>query len=87
MTGTTKTVLGVAIGTIMLAVSALSASAAIVCSGNVCWHTHQTYTYPSSAHVIVHPDNWQWGPSDRYSWREHEGRGYWSGDTWTTFGD
>jgi hypothetical protein len=27
-------------------VSAVSASAAIVCSGRVCWHTHERYEYP-----------------------------------------
>jgi hypothetical protein len=35
MTGTTKTVLGIAVGTAMFALSAINASAAIVCSGNV----------------------------------------------------
>ncbi len=82
MTSLTKTVLGATAGVGLLAVSAVSASAAIVCSGNVCWHTHETYTYPPAARVIVHPDSWRWGPSERFSWREHEGRGYWRGDDW-----
>ena len=34
------------------------------------------------ARVIVHPDSWRWGPSERFSWREHEGRGYWRSDDW-----
>jgi hypothetical protein len=41
--------------------------------------------YPPAARAIVHPDNWQWGPSNHDVWREHPGRGYWSGDTWTEF--
>jgi hypothetical protein len=35
--------------------------------------------------VVVHEDNWKAGPDIRF--REHEGRGYWKGDTWTDFGD
>ncbi len=85
MTPVRKTLIGAAIGTAALAFSAMGASAAIVCTGNACWHTHQTYMYPPAAQVIVHPDNWAWGPSDHYVWREHPGRGYWSGDTWTEF--
>jgi hypothetical protein len=34
-----KVLLGTAVGAGMLALSAASASATIVCSGNVCWHT------------------------------------------------
>jgi hypothetical protein len=83
MTNLRKSIIGAAIGTTALALSGVSASAAVVCTGNVCWHTHETYTYPPGAHVIVHPDNWSWGPSEHFSWREHEGRGYWNGDTWT----
>lgn len=35
--------------------------------------------------VVVHEDDWKWGPSEKYTFREHEGRGYWRGDTWTTW--
>lgn len=62
-----------------------SASAAIVCSRDVCWHTHEAYSYPSDAGVVVHEDNWRWGPSERFTFREHEGRGYWRGDKWTVW--
>ena len=79
-----KSLIGAGIGTAVLAFSAMSAAAAVVCNGNVCWHTHETYTYPPDARAVVHPDNWNWGPSEHYSWREHEGRGYWNGDNWTT---
>ncbi|MGF6308808.1 hypothetical protein ABIB82_002445 [Bradyrhizobium sp. i1.8.4] len=71
-----------AIGAGALSASAMSASAAVVCSGNVCWHTHERYTYPSTAGVVVHDDDWRWGPNEHYVFREHEGRGYWRGDTW-----
>ena len=56
-----------------------------ICTGNACWHAHENYAYPPSAHVTVHPDTWKWGPSERYAWKEHEGRGYWNGDRWTEF--
>ena len=39
--------------------------------------------YPSESRVVVHKDDWKWGPSEKYSWRGHEGRGYWKGDSWT----
>ena len=67
----------------LLAGSAVSASAAVACSGNVCWHTHERYTYPRDSGVTVHEDNWRWGPNEHYTFREHEGRGYWHGDRWT----
>ena len=71
------------IGAALLAGSVVSASAAIVCSRNVCWHSSETYTYPPESKVIIHEDNWRWGPKERYTFREHEGRGYWRGDRWT----
>jgi hypothetical protein len=77
-----KVLISALLGAGMLALSGASASAAIACSGNVCWHIHETYTYPSDAKVIIHEDNWKWGPQEKYSFREHEGRGYWRGDDW-----
>ena len=82
MTLLSKTLLAAAMGASMLAFSASGASAAIVCTGHTCWHAAQAYEYPGEAHVIVHPDGWRWGPREHFSWREHEGRGYWSGDHW-----
>lgn len=61
------------------------ASAAIVCNGDSCWHTHTVYHYPPTAGVVVHSDHWSWGPHDHYAWHEHEGRGYWRGGVWVTF--
>jgi hypothetical protein len=73
------------IGASALAFSAPVALAAIVCTGNVCWHVTERYDYPPSAGVIIHEDTWTPGPS--VTIREHEGRGYWKGDVWTTWGD
>ena len=72
-----------AIGASLVAVSAVSASAAIVCQGNTCWHVHDAYDYPHEAGIVVHDDNWHWGPHEKFAFREHEGRGYWKGDSWT----
>ncbi len=82
MTSLSKVFLSAIAGAGFLAFSAMSASAAIVCTGNVCWHTHEAYEYPPEAGVMVHPDNWRWGPGEHFSWREHEGRGYWRGERW-----
>ncbi len=73
------------LGAGFLAASVASASAAIVCSGLVCWHTTETYTYPPEARVVVHEDTWKWGPTEKYTFREHEGRGYWRDDKWVAW--
>ena len=83
MIALSKTLIGVAVGATVLGASVLSASAAIVCTGNICWHTQERYEYPSTARVVVHEDSWKWGPSEKFEWREHAGRGYWAGDRWT----
>ena len=82
MTSLNKALLGAAMGAGILAFAAISASAAIVCNDSVCWHTHEAYEYPPNAGVVVHPDDWRWGPGERFTWREHEGRGYWRGERW-----
>ena len=65
------------------AFSVVSASAYIVCNDTgVCWHTHNPYDYPPEAHVTVHENEWHWDPNEHYIFREHAGRGYWSGDNW-----
>ena len=74
-----------AIGTGLVMASGLSASAAIVCQGRVCWHTHEAYDFPRHAGVVVHDDNWRWGPRERFTFREHEGRGYWRGGKWVAW--
>jgi hypothetical protein len=77
-----QTLLSMAVGSAALALATLNASAAIVCSSNVCWHAQERYVYPPEARIIIHPDDWQWGPSQRYLWREHPGRAYWRDDNW-----
>jgi hypothetical protein len=78
-----KSLLVAALGASALAFSAMSASAAIVCNGDVCWHTHEAYEYPPDARVVVHPDDWHWGHGEHFVFREHEGRGYWRDGHWT----
>jgi hypothetical protein len=85
MTLLRKFLLAAAAGAAVLTVSAVSASAAVVCTGRVCWHTHERYEYPAHAGVVVHEDNWKWGRHDHYRWREHEGRGYWNGSRWRSW--
>lgn len=76
-----KIFVATALGAGVIGLSTLGASAAIVCSGNVCWHVQETYEYPPSAHVTIHEDTRKPGPS--ITFREHQGRGYWSGERWT----
>ena len=85
MTSLSKAVLGMAMGAGVLAFSATGASAAIACAGPVCWHTHEAYEYPPDARVIVHPDDWRWGRREHFTFREHEGRGFWRGGRWRDF--
>jgi hypothetical protein len=66
----------------VLAGSAVTASAEISCVGPVCWHTSERYEYAPDANVVVHPNDWRWKEGEHYSWREHEGRGYWRGERW-----
>lgn len=78
-----KTIFTTVIGFGVLAFSAMSASADIVCNNTgVCWHTHNPYDYPPEARVTVHENELHWGPNEHYIFREHAGRGYWSGDNW-----
>jgi hypothetical protein len=83
MTVIGKSLLGTALGVGLLALSSIGASAAIVCQGNVCWHAHERFDYPTGARVVVHEDDWRPGP--RVTFREHEGRGYWKGESWTAW--
>lgn len=78
----------IVIGGAALAATSTTASAAIVCRGNVCWHVSEVREYPPEAGVIVHEDDWKWRPEERYEWREHEGHehGYWRDGAWITIG-
>ena len=69
-----------------LAGMATAADARIVCNaGGYCWHARNTYAYRPEYGVVVHEDNWRWGPTDHYRWREHAGRGYWRDNRWVRF--
>jgi hypothetical protein len=71
----------------LLALSTSSASAAIACRGDVCWHIHEAYAYPPSPTIIIHPDYWTppttriiihpegWVPAERFT-REYVVRDY-----------
>jgi hypothetical protein len=78
-----KMLLAAAAATGFIAVSTMGASAAIVCNDDVCWHVHERYSYPPQAHITIHEDTWK--PTEKFTIREHDGRGYWKGDTWTTW--
>jgi len=83
MKSISRALIGAAVGASFVAFSAASASASIACVGPVCWHAHEKYDYPPTAGVVVHEDSWKAGPEVKF--REHEGRGYWKGETWTTW--
>ncbi len=66
--------------------SSQGAKAAIACNGEgQCWHVRRTYNYAPAYGVVVHPNNWRWGPGEHYAWHEHAGRGYWRGGVWVGF--
>jgi hypothetical protein len=62
-----------AISAVVVMTSTFSASAAIVCQRNTCWHTHDAYDFPHEAGVVVHEDNWHWGPHEKFMFRETRG--------------
>jgi hypothetical protein len=37
----------------------------------------KSYDYPPDARVVADPDNWRWKSDEQFSWKEHEGCGYW----------
>jgi hypothetical protein len=54
-----KIILATVVGASAMALSSMTASTSIVCTGPVCWHTHDTYDYPPEARVTVHEDGEQ----------------------------
>jgi hypothetical protein len=79
-----KYALAAVAGTTMLAFSAVSASAAYACNGNVCWVVKEKYAYPADAKVVVREESWK--PSADITIREpREGRGYYVGSEWRTW--
>jgi hypothetical protein len=83
---TTKVMLAATAAAAGLCLGASAASAEIVCnSENQCWHAHRHYNYQPGWGIAVHPDNWRWGSTEQYTWREHRGRGYWRNGAWVKF--
>jgi hypothetical protein len=79
-----KYLCAVAAGAVLLAFSAVSASAAYACNGNVCWVIKERYSYPAESRVVIREDTWAPGPD--ITVREHgPGRGYWVGAEWRTW--
>ncbi len=73
-------------GGVALALTATTASARIVCNEEGdCWHVHADYEYAPSFGLTIHPDDWKWSDGEKHAWREHDGRGYWKGGSWTDF--
>ena len=79
-----KYLFAAAAGTALLAFSAVTASAAYVCSDNVCWTTKETYEYPKESKVVVREEAWK--PDTTVVIKEPgSGRGYYRGGVWTTW--
>jgi len=79
-----KYLFATAAGAILLVSSAVNASAAYACNGNVCWVVKEKYTYPAESKVIVREDSWK--PSADITIREERpGRGYYVGSEWRTW--
>lgn len=86
MKSSVKFALAASAGAVMVALSAVSASAYIVCNPwHVCWHVPVRYVYPPPAAVVIYPDTWVPPPRPHYIWREHPGRGYWRHGVWVVF--
>ena len=75
------------LGAGMLALTATTASAEIVCNEDGdCWHVKERHKYPADVKLRVYPDDWKWRESEtHYRWREHPGRGYWRSGVWIDF--
>jgi hypothetical protein len=81
-----RTAILAAVGVSALALSAVSASAEIVCNREgECWHVKGHYEYRGEWGIVVHPDSWSWGRGENYRWHEHAGRGYWNHGRWIAF--
>lgn len=80
------TVTGAPKGTAPVTIEGYGPSSAIVCNASgECWHSVQRYDYPQGVQVEVHPYDWQWNDGQNYTWREHQGRGYWMNGDWVVF--
>jgi hypothetical protein len=51
--------LAAGVGAALAVSSTTSASAAIACRYNVCWHVHEHYAYAPPPTIVIHPDYWR----------------------------
>lgn len=72
------------IGAGALALTATTASAAVVCNDEGdCWRVRGRPAYGPELRLSIHPDNWRWQRHEHYRWREpRRGHGYWRGGNW-----
>jgi hypothetical protein len=88
MKTTLKLTTAAILGASALAFMATDASAAIACNAyGECWHVRKPWKYPMEAGVVIHPEGWKWGPSEKFVFKEHvgTGRGYWKNGVWVRF--
>jgi hypothetical protein len=81
--------LAAVVGVGVLASTAGSASAYVVCNAaGDCWHSDHRYQFGRNVGAVYHPDDWyfhrDWAHDNQHHWRDyHEGRGYYSNGVWT----
>lgn len=79
--------IGMAIfGAAALAMTAGTASAAVVCNNDGdCWRVRGRPVYSPELRLNVYPDNWRWRSGERYRWRDSgRGHGYYRDGVWIT---
>jgi hypothetical protein len=71
-------------GAALLAVTAGSASAAVVCNDEGdCWRVKEQRNYEPSLKLRIMPDDWKWKEGEKYRWRESgRGHGYYRNGVW-----
>ena len=84
MTSLSEYLLAAVASTTMLAFSAVSASAAYACNGNVCWVVKERHDYPAESKVIIREETWKPGPEIIIR-EPREGRGFYVGSDWRTW--
>ena len=73
-------------GAAVLAMTAGTASAAVVCNDEGdCWRVNGEPRYDAGLKLRIMKDDWKWqdNEKDKYRWRESgRGHGHWRGGTW-----
>lgn len=70
----------------IVAISAQSASAYIVCNRwHECWHAHKRWAYPGGLGIVFYADGWRF-PGEGWRWvADRDDRGYWRHGVWHAF--